>query len=254
MIAKSDEPRDAEVSPPAPEPFDAAGLAKSLLRTVRTGALATLDRETGGPFCTLVTVATDIDGSPLTLLSGLSAHTANLDRDARASLLLSGGGKGDPLAHPRLTLVGSVERTDEPRCRARFLRRHPKAQLYAEFPDFGFRRLRIGSVHLNGGFARAASLAASDLVLDLSGDAQFLDAEAGAVNHMNEDHADALALYATRLAGQPDGAWRCSGLDPEGLDLLAGDLTARITFPERVFDGGSLRRVLIALAGQARAG
>ena len=72
-----------EQPPPAPD-FDAAGLAKHLLRTLRTGALATLDRAAGFPFASLVTVATDLDGSPLLLMSQLSAHTLNLERDARA--------------------------------------------------------------------------------------------------------------------------------------------------------------------------
>ena len=254
MIAKSAGSGEAGAEAPSPGFFDAPEVARHLLRTARTGALATLDRETGAPFCTLVTVATDLDGSPLLLLSGLSAHTSNLGADPRSSLLLSAGGKGDPLAHPRLTLVGAVARTDEPRVRARFLRRHPKAELYADFPDFGFRRMAVGSAHLNGGFARAAALAGSDLVRDLSDAAALVEAEPGAVAHMNADHADALELYAARLAGQPPGRWRCTGLDPDGLDLAFGDLTARIGFPERVTDAAGLRGTLVRLAEEARAG
>jgi len=101
--------------PPSAQDFDAPALAKQLLRTLRTGALATLDRDAGFPFASLVTVATDLDGSPLLLMSQLSAHTLNLERDPRASLLLAQGGKGDPLAHPRLTVIGRAERTVEPR-------------------------------------------------------------------------------------------------------------------------------------------
>ncbi|MBV9076184.1 MAG: DUF2470 domain-containing protein, partial [Methylobacteriaceae bacterium] len=75
----------------------------------------------------------------------------------------------------------------------------------------------------------------------------------GAVAHLNDDHADALALYATKLAGAPAGRWRATGLDPEGLDLLAGDLTARLRFPEPVRDAGALRSRLVEFARQARA-
>src|SRR5215210_3407994 len=95
--------------PAAPAPdFDGSGLAKRPVRSTKSGALATLDRDHGFPFASLVTVATDLDGSPLLLLSRLAAHTLNLERNARASILLSQGGKGDPLAHPRLTVVGTV--------------------------------------------------------------------------------------------------------------------------------------------------
>jgi putative heme iron utilization protein len=126
------------------ESFEPIALARALLRTIGTGALATLDVATGAPFVSLTTVATDLDGSPLILVSLLSAHTRNLEADGRASLLLSTIGKGDPLAHPRLTLSGRMEPTDEPRHRDRFLRRHPKAELYVDFPDFSFRRMSVG--------------------------------------------------------------------------------------------------------------
>src|SRR5262250_2939402 len=83
--------------------FDAKATAKKLLRSIRAGALATIDRNTGHPFGSLVNVATDYDGSPLILISRLSSHTANLEADSRASVLLVTAGKGDPLVHPRLT-------------------------------------------------------------------------------------------------------------------------------------------------------
>lgn len=233
--------------------FDAVGIARTLLRTIRSGALATLDAGTGAPFASLVTVATDVDGSPLLLLSRLSAHTTNLEADPRASLLLAATGKGDPLAHPRLTVSGIVAEDPDARVRRRFLARHPKAELYADFPDFGFRRLAVASAHLNGGFARAATLDGADLLTPVADAAGLLDAEEGAVAHMNEDHADALALYATRLAGAPEGAWRATGIDPDGIDLAAGDLTARVDFPARIADPGAMRTALVELAAAARA-
>ena len=87
--------------------FDAVAVAKALLRATRAGALGTIDRNTGHPFGSLVNVATDVDGSPLILVSRLATHTANLEKDGRASLLLASAGRGDPLAHPRLTVLGT---------------------------------------------------------------------------------------------------------------------------------------------------
>ncbi|MFE1600617.1 HugZ family pyridoxamine 5'-phosphate oxidase [Methylobacterium sp. ID0610] len=236
----------------AEAPFDAVGLARTLLRATRTGALATLDRSDGSPFASLVTVATDLDGAPLMLLSRLSAHTLNLEAEPRCSLLLSAGGKGDPLAHPRLTVAGRVERSDAPRVRARFLARHPKAQLYADFPDFAFYRLEPRAGHLNGGFAKAATLSGPELLTDLAGLEALADSEAGAVAHMNADHADAVALYAAHFAGAEPGPWRLTGLDPDGMDLIAGDRTARVTFPERLSSPATLRQVLVEMAREAR--
>lgn len=237
---------------PPTVPFDAPATARMLLRTIRSGALSTIDRDTGAPFGSLVTVATDSDGSPLVLVSRLAAHTWNLDADARASILLARTGKGDPLAHPRLTVTGRIEPCEDPRIRRRFLARHPKAELYADFPDFGFRRLVVESGHLNGGFARAARLAPAEMLTDIAGAEALLDAEDGAIAHMNADHLDALGLYATRLGAAPPGPWRATGLDPDGIDMAAGDLTCRVVFPERVEDGGSLRRALVDMATRAR--
>lgn len=237
--------------------FDPKSVAKSLLRATRAGSLATIDRNTGHPFASLVNVATDSDGAPLILVSRLSTHTANLEADGRASLLLASTGKGDPLAHPRLTLIGTfaqVARDDhqEPRLRRRFLARHPKSELYAGFGDFSFWRLATVSAHLNGGFARAADLKAADVMTDISGAENLIEAEASAVAHMNEDHADAVRLYATKLLDAEDGPWRLTGIDPDGLDLAHADATLRLSFPERVTSAQQLRKVVVDLAASAR--
>lgn len=246
-------PENAE----APADFDPKAVAKGLLRGTRAGSLATLDRNTGHPFASLVNVATDVDGSPLILVSRLSTHTANLEVDGRASLLLASTGKGDPLAHPRLTLLGSFVQVarasaEEPRVRRRFLARHPKSELYAGFGDFSFWRLGVVSAHLNGGFARAADLTAADVLTDIAGADELIEAEEGAVTHMNADHAEAIRLYATKLRGADDGKWRLTGLDPEGLDLALGDNTLRLPFPERVSSAAQLRKVVVDLAKEAR--
>jgi putative heme iron utilization protein len=241
---------------PAPE-FDPKSTAKTLLRSIRASALATIDRNTGHPFASLVNIATDSDGSPLILVSRLATHTANLEDDSRGSLLLAVTGKGDPLAYPRLTVIGSFARIahdhpDEARLRRRFLARHPKAELYAGFGDFSFWRLAVVSAHLNGGFARAADLKAADVLTDISDAEDLLRAEANAVAHMNVDHADAVRLYATRLLGAEDGPWRLTGLDPDGLDLACGDAALRLQFRQRVTEPAQLREAVVALAKQAR--
>lgn len=120
--------------PVLPVDDEARGLAKRLMRTVRSGALATNDAESGMPFASLVQVGTDLDGSPIILTSQLSVHTRLLEADPRCSLLLSSVGKGDPLAHPRLTLLATARRlerddADTQQIRRRYLLQHPKAEL-----------------------------------------------------------------------------------------------------------------------------
>jgi heme iron utilization protein len=238
-------------------PLDAAAVrqAKVLLRTARFGALAVLDLASGAPLASRVAVATDCDGAPLILVSSLSAHTGALEADGRCSLLVGEPGKGDALAHPRLSIACNArlvsDEADRIRAAGRFLRHLPKAALYADLPDFRYLRLQPLEASLNGGFGKAYRLSADDL---LTSEGFVLAAfEAAILEHMNDDHADALALYAEKLGGQPAGAWILTGMDPEGIDLAAGDLTARVWFDERVEDRAAARSTLVHLVGKARA-
>lgn len=224
--------------------FDAVGEAKRLLRTIRSGALATLT-ETGGPFATLTQFATHYDGAPILLMSRLAAHRRNLERDPRCSLLLAQGGRGDPLAHPRLTLEAIAKQTSDRTARERFLRRNPKASLYVDFPDFSFWRLEVTGVHLNGGFARAADFGPEALSTPLAGAETLIEDEETILAQLNGERAETL----DRLAGK--GAWRASGVDPEGIDLTAGDLTERIVFAKRVETAGELWAQLAELESAA---
>jgi putative heme iron utilization protein len=234
-------------------PFDALKSARRVLRVAPSGALATVAAG-GGPFASLVTVATTAEGEPILLLSDLAEHTKNIKRDARVSLLLvapSGEG-GDPLAGARLTVSGTIVAETSGSHRRRFLARHPEAAGYAVFGDFGFYRIAVESAHLVAGFGRIVGLSATELLTDCSDCGEAIAAEESAIAHMNDDHADALALYATRLLGMPDGDWVTTGADPDGLDLRAGALRARLEFPEKVRTPGELRAMLAQLAKEAR--
>lgn len=235
---------------------EAIRLAKILVRTARFGALATIDPEDGAPLATRVAIATQMDGTPLILVSILSAHRQALEADARCSILVGEPGKGDPLAHPRLTIKAVAERIDRqtpthPDAERRYLNRHPKAKLYAGFADFAFFRLVPQGALLNGGFGKAYRLQASELLLDGSFD-QFLQLEQSALDHMNEDHADAVESYAVGLAGASPGKWRLIGIDPEGIDLALGDETRRVFFDFPLKNAEEVRPALISLARKAR--
>jgi heme iron utilization protein len=140
--------------------------ARGFLRNSADGALATLEPGTGWPLASKVSLATDSDGVPLILISRLSAHYGALEADARCSLLLSETGEGDPLRYPRITVVclaAKVPSEKRAAAKEQFLKRHPGAQLYADFSDFDFWRLVPQRASLNAGFGRAYELSAEDL-------------------------------------------------------------------------------------------
>jgi heme iron utilization protein len=229
------EPAESTPSNPAQAKALAIADAKRLMRVSRTGALATLDFETGLPLATLIGVASDLDGAPLFLLSELSRHTKNLGGDARASLLLtSAGGRGDPLNQPRITLGGPVAVLDDAPAKQRYLRRNPKANLYASFSDFSLRRMRIETVHFNGGFGRAEALTVENL-MTAPGDATALIAAEDALLKEVDGLGDAVLTKLAEGVSSGRRVWRAAGLDPEGLDLSAGTLSARVAFPSPEF-------------------
>src|SRR6478735_2309693 len=216
--------------------FDPGLAAKKLLREGRSGALATLVAGSGDPYCSLVNVATAVDGAPLLLLSKLALHTKNLLADARVSLMLDERKEGDPLEGARVMLMGTCAKDSDPLSGPAYLRRHPEAGMFANFADFSFYRMEITRAHLVAGFGRIVDLRPQDVLSDIS-DAQALT-DSEAIEHMNGDHADACRLYATKLLGAPDGEWRCVGIDPEGLELQSGRTALRVVFPQRVTGSG----------------
>src|SRR6202045_1282640 len=236
--------------------FDAARVAKSLLRRSRQGALATLMAGSGDPYGSLVNVASHADGSPILLISRLALHTRNILVDSRVSLILDERADGDPLEGSRIMLAGRAEETgsDElPVLRRRYLNAHPSAETFAGFKDFSFFRIRPSGAHLVAGFWRVLDLKPELFLTDISDAGALLEAEPGAIDHMNADHREAMNLYATKLLGAPDADWRCTGCDPEGIDMAAGARVLRLEFPRRIVTPVAVRQLLRELADQARA-
>jgi putative heme iron utilization protein len=236
--------------------FDASRLARSLLRRSRQGALATLMAGSGDPYCSLVNVASHADGSPILLISRLAVHTRNIIGDSRVSLMLDERAGGDPLEGARIMLAGRAEEasaSDLGILRRRYLSAHPSSEVFVNFQDFSFFRLRPGGMHLVAGFGRIVDLTPRQFMTDISDAGSLLEAEQGAIDHMNADHREAMNLYATRLLGAEPADWRCTGCDPDGIDLQAGTAILRLDFPERVTGPAELRKMLVRLANEARA-
>ncbi len=133
--------------------------AKVMLGAARTAALSVLDPETGGPFGALVNVAVDDGMRPIILTSTLSRHTQGLLKDARASIMVQGDIPldRDPLTEMRMTLTGQFEASEDAAVRETYLARHPYAELYADFGDFGFWHMVPDKLYVVAGFGRVYS-------------------------------------------------------------------------------------------------
>jgi heme iron utilization protein len=234
--------------------------ARRLIRAAGSAALAT--QAAGQPFASLVTPAAAPDLSPLLWLSTLSEHTRQLRAEPRCALLFAGEPDGpNPQTTPRVTLTGQAEPVGGPEAaalKARWLARHPYAALYADFADFALWRIAPGGALLVGGFARAVRLRLSDFLPDPAAVAALAAAEARIVEHVNADHADAVAAIAEGLLGQApptaDGeAWRMVAVDVDGADLAAGDRACRLHFSRSVARSEEVRSELVRAAREGRA-
>jgi putative heme iron utilization protein len=154
--------------PNLPLDDEARQQARSLLHTARHAALGVL-LQGQQPFVTRIAFGTAPGGTPVTLISDLARHTGALREHPACSLLIGEpGAKGDPLTHPRLSLLATAEFVQRDangfaELRAHYLQTHPKSKLYADFADFHFVRFNVNEAHLNGGFARAFTLMPNDL-------------------------------------------------------------------------------------------
>lgn len=210
---------------------------RRVVRAARKAALATLME--GAPYASLVTVAFDLDLTPILLLSGLSDHTRNLAADPRASLLLDGTeGHPNPQTGPRVTISGRAERSGDERLRARFLARHPAAALYAGFGDFAIWRIVPERAHFVGGFGRAVWFD-RPFGLDPAALERLAAAEPAWLAEINHD-------FAAMLAG-----WQVAMLDPDGVELVRGDESRRLAFRIPVVEVAEARANLAELLGRA---
>lgn len=259
------DPGDApSIPPPLTEIADptrpsAAEEARRIAASTNVATLASLTRE-GDPWASLVTFGL-LDGAPVLCVSHLAEHGRNLAADPRASLSVVAASSGDdPLASSRITLAGIVEapQGDElTAARDAHLASVPAARFYIDYSDFALWVLRVRRVRWVGGYGR----------MDSAGGEDYATAEAdpvsphadGAIEHLNDDHADALADIARALGGYPDAvAAVCTGVDRYGLDLKVdtprGTAYTRAGFGRRLRSVDELRSATVDLVYRARRG
>jgi heme oxygenase (biliverdin-IX-beta and delta-forming) len=244
-------PPAATHTPAPPEPTYAER-ARTLVFLGRTGTLATLSRKhPGHPFASVMPYALD-QGRPLMLVSSMAMHTQNLASDARASLLVAQPTAGDPLAAGRVTLMGEarpVPKAEIESVRAAYLARHASASYWVDFDDFAFWRLEPADLYFVGGFG----------AMDWVSAAEYLAAEPDPLSevsesilqHMNEDHSEALLTYACAFGAGPADEARMVSVDRLGfrLRLRTGERVhgTRIPFPREVATAAQCREVLIEM-------
>jgi heme iron utilization protein len=230
---------EKKTNPIRPTTQDAVRLAKTLIRHARFGALAFTDPATGSPGVSRVAAAPDRTGAPVILISHLSAHTKALSNNPRCSILLGEPGKGDPLAHPRISVFCTArflsrEDLETENAAARFLRRNPKSSLYAGFADFTYVRLEPVSASLNGGFGQAFNLTGNELLSPPIGTQPGMFDEDKTLARLNGDMRTLITRLMDLETGKTPAEFKVESIDSEGLDITAASRFQRIWFRNTV--------------------
>jgi heme iron utilization protein len=222
--------------------------ARALLRQCRYASLATLTAD-GAPFASLVAMSSDASGAPLLLLSDLARHSKNIAGDTRVSLLLDGtGDDAERLSGSRLTLAGTLEtcaRDDD--LQRRYLAQHSNSAMLLEMSDFHFYRMTVKTGHLVAGFGRIDTIAPDDLLVAPQLVQELAAIEQGAMDHIADDHADAVAVL-----GGSEELTRLLAIDADGMSLVAGARPVRVMFSARIDAAPQLRTAIAKVVRQIR--
>lgn len=227
--------------------------ARQLLRRARTAALGTCNLDLSAPYISLANIATDGPGRPVIFISKLAWHTRNILGDPKGSVMVSEiPAEGDALTGNRVTVMGTFEPVAAAEIAERYAGQHSAARFYLDFPDFSFWRLVPQKIHAVAGFGRIETMEPDEVFLPESTGAAVMAGAAGAIAHMNEDHAGAVELYAMKLLGAGPGKWRITAIDPDGAHLGLADKVLRLDFEEPVTDAAGLRQAFVALARKSK--
>lgn len=257
------DPGDAPtIPPPLTQVADdrrpsAAEEARTIVASTNAATLASLTAA-GDPWASFITYGL-LGGAPVLCVSHLAEHGRNLAADPRASLsIVALTTEVDPLASSRITLAGAVETPigDElAAARDAHVAAVPAAKYYIEYSDFALWVLRVARVRWVGGYGRMDSASAAEYA---TAEADPIRPHAaGAIEHLNADHAVALTEMAQALGGYPDATSAiCTGVDRYGLDLKVdtprGAAYTRVGFGGRLDSVDELRMATVDLVARAR--
>lgn len=227
---------------------NAARPARELLLKEYRGVLSTHSKSMPGfPFGSVVPYCLDADGNPLILISRIAQHTHNLQKDPKCSLLVGERGAEDIQAVGRLTVLAEARKLDQPEAieaaAQRYYRYFPHSRNYHSAHDFDFWVLQPVRHRYIGGFGAIHWIDQLTLANPFAG-----KAEVSMIEHMNSDHAKAIAHYVA-LSGLPDSEpAQMAGIDTEGMHLRIGQGVHWLAFAEPCNNPTQVREALVSLA------
>jgi len=210
------------------------------------GVLSTISLEPPGyPFGSVTPYCSDEQCRPIIYISTIAQHTKNIAADPRVSLTVveSSGASHDVQALGRVTCLANACPIDagESGSSERYFRYFPAARQYDGTHDFSFFRLELVRIRYIGGFGQIYWVEPGTFAM---ANPFSVSQESRIIQHMNNDHRDALKQYA-------GGEAVMAGIDAEGFDLLRDGVKLRLLFETPVRNMEEARQALIALTARS---
>ncbi|WP_034844074.1 HugZ family pyridoxamine 5'-phosphate oxidase [Endozoicomonas elysicola] len=230
----------------------AAFEARKLLLGEYHGILSTHSKDVPGyPFGSVMPYCLDANGCPIIQISTIAQHTKNIEENPRVSLIVSDTDTDDVHTAGRLTWMGDAEKIEDPEEVAEhYFNFFPQARNYSNTHNFDFYRIKLVKARFIGGFGKIFWVKNELLCKE---NPFFGEGGKGMIDHMNEDHVDAMVKYC--LAAKvviPEGVSpKMAGVDSEGMHILLGRKVVRIPFPGNAGSAMEVRQQLVAMAKAA---
>jgi putative heme iron utilization protein len=231
--------------------------ARILMKRQHTGVLSTQSLSVKGyPFGSIIPFMMIDNGNIIIYASDIAQHSRNMKSDNKISLCAYDAAQADSQASARVTVLAEASWDDVTKDnQARYFRLFPQATNYKDTHDFRFYTLQTTRVRYIGGFGEIYWFSKEEWGGDY---AELSSMETGMIDHMHEDHLDALVEIiadangeklseqeAAMLTAFPEGFhYTKVGSDTKSIDFIA--------FMKPITEHYSARKAMVDLTHKAR--
>tara|TARA_B100000700_G_scaffold331359_1_gene463464 strand:+ start:1987 stop:2712 length:726 start_codon:yes stop_codon:yes gene_type:complete len=229
---------------------DIAFQAKQLSRTHHSGVLGTHSTSMPGyPFGSVVPYLLTPAGDAIIYISDIALHTRNIKANDKVSLTIFDAGEDDSQANGRVTIMGSAELAKQNDVKAQYFRLFPQAKKYEQTHDFNFYAIRTERVRFIGGFGKIHWVDKAYWSVEAQ---DWHGAPESMINHMNEDHQDAMQLILQHKKGVNVEEPIMHSVFPEGMHCGTEKQTWFVPFEALCVSSTDVRKALVKLTNDAR--
>ena len=225
------------------------------------------------PLSSVVPFAINTDGKPYILIANIAAHTKNLSSNQNSSLFVSHPKpEGDPQSFWRVCLVGKfkeirvsnesddnldgaiyVTAEEQETLLTRYRTQVPNADSYLKTHNFSFWIMdEIISIRYIAGFGKICWIEGEEYLSE-SIQPSLDDVKEGSIEHMNDDHVDAMVDIYNAHYDKNSANVLMNDLDSRGIFIECMETNHKVYVPYgKTIDSDGLRVSIIDLVKQAR--